>query len=371
MKKGLNIHKRSDGRWEGRYKVGIYDNGSAKYASIYGKTRSEVTSKLLEIIASNSEPQSHVQEKTFSEILQLWLNNNKLRQKGATEHKYKTMIEQHIEPGLGALKLSLIDSLTINTFLLEQLNSGRLDKNGKLSPSYVRTMSLIIQSAMQFAADECYCKPLKTAIFRPPINKRELQIISKQEQRTLERYIELHWDTTCVGILMSLYTGLRIGEVCALSWEDIDLEKKIIKIRHTIARVRCTNADCGISTKLIIDSPKTIASAREIPIPSILVPYILKLRHLNSSSYVVSDSNDFVSPRTYEYRFHRILEKCGLRKINYHVLRHTFATRCIEAGMDVKTLSELLGHSSVSFTLNTYVHSSMETKRQQLELLNV
>ena len=102
MKKGLNIHKRSDGRWEGRYKVGIYDNGSAKYASIYGKTRSEVTSKLLEIIASNSEPQSHVQEKTFSEILQLWLNNNKLRQKGATEHKYKTMIEQHIEPGLGA-----------------------------------------------------------------------------------------------------------------------------------------------------------------------------------------------------------------------------------------------------------------------------
>ena len=160
-KKVLNLHKRKDGRWEGRYKIGVYPNGATKYASVYGPTYSQAKEKLITAMAEHINPQSKTKERRFSEVLQLWLSNNRLKQKGATEHKYRTMIEKHIEPELGALRLSQITAITINSFLDQKLKAGRIDKRGGLSPSYVRSMSLIIQSAMQFAVDEQFCPPLK------------------------------------------------------------------------------------------------------------------------------------------------------------------------------------------------------------------
>ena len=136
-----------------------------------------------------------------------------------------------------------------------------------------------------------------------------------------------------------------------------------------MARVRGT--DGGTATRLIIDPPKTKSSLRDIPLSRQLMAVLLPLYEKRRSEYVISDKSGFVSPRTYEYRFHRVLDRCGLPSINYHALRHTFATRCIELGVDVKTLSEILGHANVSTTLNTYVHSSMERKREQLEKLFV
>lgn len=175
-------------------------------------------------------------------------------------------------------------------------------------------------------------------------------------------------NTTSAGILISLNTGLRIGEVCALKWSNIDFDKAILHVRSTVARIK--NTDDSKSTKLIIDTPKTKSSIRDIPISN-KVMNVLKALHENSKSeYVVSEKAGFVSPRTYEYRFHKVLDECQIQPINYHALRHTFATRCIELGVDVKTLSEILGHSNVSVTLNTYVHSSMERKREQLEKLS-
>ncbi len=368
-KKGLNIHKRADGRWEGRYKIGQYQNGGTKFRSVYGKTRGEVTEKLFAAY-SNGMPAKHkTKEQTFSEILQLWLRYNRLRQKGATEHKYRMLIERHIDPELGTMKLSQINAVTINTFLERQFADGRIGKDGGLSPSYVRTMASIIQSAMKFAASEEYCPPLKSTIYKPPLERKELQILTKEEQSHLESYLMINCDAACLGILISLYAGLRIGEVCALTWEDIDFKHFVIRIRHTVARVRCTEASGDSTTQLIIDTPKTTSSVRDIPIASTLLPYLTALKELRSGAYVISESSDFVPPRTYEYRFHRLLDQCGIPQVNYHVLRHTFATRCIEAGMDVKSLSELLGHSNVGITLNTYVHSSIERKREQLELL--
>lgn len=176
-------------------------------------------------------------------------------------------------------------------------------------------------------------------------------------------------DETKVGVLLSLYAGLRIGEVCALTWGDIDLDERIIHIRHTVSRVNKNIENGAKSTTLIIDRPKTKSSFRDIPLCSKLIPVLAELKKRTASPYVISNREQFISPRTYEYRYHKLLRASGTTDINYHALRHTFATRCIEAGVDVKSLSEILGHADASITLNTYVHSSMERKRIQLEKL--
>lgn len=366
-KRGDNIRKRNDGRWEGRYNKGRKNDGSILYGSVYGKSYREVKEKLLK--ASTQLPKNDflVKEKNFADVLELWLENNRIRLKGATIKKYANLIETQILPELGNIKLSDITSTMINDFLVHKLQCGRIDKKGGLSTSYVRSIMLIVNATINFAASEEMCLPLKSPILKPTNTKTEISVLTIEEQKRLEQYLSHNLNPTKTGVLISLHTGLRIGEVCALSWEDIDFKKGIIRIRHTVARVQ---GDLGQKnkTKLIIDEPKTRSSKRDIPISSSLLPILQEARKL-SSTYVVSDNSNFTSPRTYEYRYHRLLDECGLTSVNYHVLRHTFATRCIEAGVDVKSLSEILGHSNVGITLNTYVHSSMELKRTQLEKL--
>ena len=367
-KRGENIHKRKDGRWEGRYKKTPSSIGSTQYGSVYGKTYSEVKAKLKELnqnqVLKLSAPGK---ERKFREILILWKETNHLKHKGATEAKYEYLIERHIIPALGDLTLSAITTLRLNEFAEQKLDNGRLDKKGGLSSAYVRNMMIIVTSALQYAINEGMCPALNTAAFKPSIEKKELKILSPQEQEHLEHFLIADMDETKLGIYLSLNCGLRIGEICALRWSDIDLEHRVIHIRSTVARVK--NIRDG-GTHLIIDKPKTEASLRDVPIHSKLIPVIAEMKNRSSSLYVISNTATFVSPRTYEYRYHRILDKCSLESYNYHVLRHTFATRCIISGVDVKTLSEILGHSNVSITLNTYVHPSMEMKLNQIEKIN-
>lgn len=370
-KRGENIHKRKDGRWEARYRKGRNSAGNIIYGSVYGKTYREAKEKLMAISATPEDTIKPInQEHNFKEILCLWMENNRIRHKGATIKKYQYLIDRHILPDLGNLKLSQITSTVINSFLTRKMENGKLDKSGGLSASYVRSIMLIINAALKFAADEEMCQPLKSPVYKPVSQNNEITVLQIDEQKRLETHLISEIAPTQLGILISLHTGLRIGEICALAWEDIDIENRIIHVRHTVARIKSTDFSEGNSSKLIIDAPKTKASNRDIPIPSVLLPILKSNCTAASSKYVVSDTKDFVSPRTYEYRYHRLLEKCGIESVNYHVLRHTFATRCIEAGVDVKSLSEILGHSNVSITLNTYVHSSMEMKRTQLEKLN-
>ncbi|MGN0317032.1 MAG: tyrosine-type recombinase/integrase [Lachnospira sp.] len=370
-RKGENIRKRKDGRWEGRYKKGNKEDGSILYGSVYGKTYREVRRKMQIAIAT---PQSlkmsdSPSEMTFSELLTLWQETNEIRLKGGTKTKYSNLIDTHIIPSLGSMRVTEITVPVINAFLSDRLQRGRLDGKGGLSPSYVRSISLVISSAMKYAVNEDICKPLKNKICKPSVIKGELPILTLESQRLLESIIVRELTPTRVGIMISLYTGLRIGEVCALAWSDIDFTNCTIYVRHTISRVKAGTADAR--TELILDEPKTVSSKRIIPIPSPLLPILLEYRNHSKSAFVVSDKDSFVSPRTYESRFHKVLNDCHIEDINYHALRHTFATRCIEAGVDVKSLSEILGHSNVSITLNTYVHSSLEMKKSQLEKLTL
>jgi len=365
-RKGENIHKRKDGRWEGRYKKSRNVNGKIIYGYIYGKTYREVREKMHSLTVNpDLKKQSCHDEKSFEEVLSIWMENNKIRFKGATETRYRYLIDAHIVPELGGMKLSCLTATKINTFLVRKLESGRLDGKGGLSSAYVRNIMLIIHATLKFAADEGFCQPLKSPIFKPTAAKEELSVLSREQQKRLEQYLLQDVDRTKAGILISLHTGLRIGEVCALEWNDIDLQQRIIHVRHTVARVK--DRQRAKTTKMILDTPKTLSSARDIPISSYLFPILQGLKKHSYSPFVLSETNSFLNPRTYDYRYHRLLHECGLEAINYHALRHTFATRCIEAGVDVKSLSEILGHANVSTTLNTYVHSSMDLKRVQIE----
>ncbi len=369
-RKGENIRKRKDGRWEGRYKRGVKEDGKFDYGSVYGKSYKEVKEKLL--LAKHTHANGNAKttvERRFSEVLFLWIETNRIRLKGSTEQRYDYLIKKHIMPELGGMRLSQISATVINGFLQRKLENGRIDGNGGLSSSYVSSVMTIVNSAIRFAISEKMCPPLSTPIYKPKSEKRDFKILSYDEQALIEQYTRNELKSTNIGILISLYTGLRIGEVCALSWEDVDLNNKIIHVRHTIARVKSNEKETGQKTRLIIDEPKTKSSKRDIPIPSTLLPILVEYKRSSRSCFVISENNNFISPRTYEYRYHRVLKACGVEAINYHALRHTFASRCIEVGVDVKSLSEILGHGNSAITLNTYVHSSLDLKRCQLEKL--
>lgn len=369
-RRGENIRKRKDGRWEARYKKGISETGRIIYGSVYAKTYKEARDKkqeMLRIVSTERKP--FAQSPPLREILPIWFDDNSIRLKGATRYRYHSLVKAHILPDLGDMRLDQLTGPVINTYLADKLTHGRIDGKGGLSASYVRSIMLVIQSVLAFASAQSLCQPIQTKIHKPAVSNTELSILNLEEQRKLETYCLSHTDGTNAGVLLSLYAGLRIGEVCALRWDDIDFAKQIIHVRHTVARVRSDDPQSGRRTMLIMDRPKTASSLRDIPLTSWLSTYLAELKKREVSPHVVSEVPSFVSPRTYQYRYYRILRICNVSRIRYHGLRHTFATRCIEAGVDVKSLSEILGHADVSVTLNTYVHSSMEQKRVQLEKL--
>ena len=371
-KKGENIRLRKDGRWEARITLTQKD-GLSKQKSLYGKSYREVKKKMLQA-KDNTETISISRRKAFktvSDVVEEWTVSNQIKQKAATQLKYHTIINKHILSELGSLDINELDDFVINAFLAKKLNAKMSDNEKSLNPSYVKTMGIILNSIVNYAVSMGYRPPLKSKILKPSENKKDIIIMNRHSQIILEQALLHNISTTSVGVMLALHAGLRIGEVCALRWDDLDLTKGVLHIRHTVARVKNTNPECSTKTKLIIDKPKTMMSYRDIPIDTKLLDYLQKARSLYKAEYVVSEKNSFISPRTFDYRFHRLLEEYRIEDINFHGLRHTFATRCVELGVDVKTLSELLGHANVSTTLNTYVHSTIDLKRSQIEKLTL
>lgn len=365
-RRGDNIHKRKDGRWEGRYKNGYKADGTVKYGSVYARTYSECKEKLIAMLSG-----LHTTETTmrcnvcFSDILSKWLVSNRIKTKGGTQAKYIQIIKTHIVPQLGGININKITSETVNEFLNSKLINGNRKTKSALSPSYVRTMAIIIESAINYAVTEDLCAPLKSPIKKPTVLQKELVVLSTETENKLMQKLNDTPSLTGVGILLALQTGLRIGEVCALSWDDVDLKENVINIRHTISRV--PKYDGTQKSEFILDTPKTKSSVRIIPIPPRLKSLLLFALENKKSEFVVSDKKDFLNPRTFDYRYRKLLKQYNIEVFNFHTLRHTFATRCAQTGMDAKTLSWLLGHSSSTTSLNLYVHPSIEVAARQLE----
>ncbi len=373
-RRGENIRKRKDGRWEARFIKNYSSNGKAVYGSVYGKTYFEAKKKqteMLEMLSANTLPLND-HETTFREVLFLWLSTNRIKLKDQTYAKYMYLIENHIIPILGSTKIKRLENSLINSFLYEKSINGRLDGKGGLSSSYLQTIAFIINSAIALSVKEGYRSSFLGAIVKPNKLKRKAEpdVLSTHEQSVLEKYLLSEPTDFNIGILLSLYMGLRIGEVCALKWDDIDFTTKTIHIRHTVERITNINAKQNDrKTMLVLCNAKSVSSNRIIPIPSKL--YLLLFQRKKRIGFVVKGKTyDYSDPRTFQNAFHKCLDACNLRSINSHALRHTFATRCIEAGADIKALSEMLGHANVNITLNTYVHSSLEHKRKQIELLS-
>ncbi|MCM1330318.1 MAG: site-specific integrase, partial [Ruminococcus sp.] len=237
---------------------------------------------------------------------------------------------------------------------------------GKLSPKYVADIVLIIKSAAKFAQRRYgYANRVESVTMPKSQSRREQKMLTDDEQAQLKSELLARPNSSNIGILLAAATGLRIGELCALRWRDVDLEKSFLTVRSTVQRIM----QSGGGTRLIVTSPKSGTSKREIPLPDFIIPYLKAVRAADDC-FLLSGSEKIVEPRTMQYRFKSLLKRANLPYVNFHALRHMFATNCIALGFDVKTLSELLGHSSVQITLNRYVHSSMERKRLCMKMFS-
>jgi len=373
-KKGENIYKRKDGRWEGRFIKYYTPEGKAKYGYVYARTYTAAKKLLLEkqIAHKNSNPEITTQTICYNQVLNEWMQHIHLQVKESTYSRYFHLVRNHIKPILGIYQLNKINSQLIESYVEQLLNNGRLDGTGGLSPKTVSDIIAIIKSSMEYARYHNYnitCDLSRLSIKK---NFHKIRVLSLQEQSDLTAILEYNTDFCKLGVLLSLYTGIRLGELCALRWENIDAVQCILKIRKTLLRIQ--NTDTGenaAKTKIIITEPKSQYSIRDIPLPAFLSE-ILSHYHQLSEAYVLTGKADkYLEPRTVQNRFKSYIRDANLPDANFHSLRHTFATRCVELGFDVKSLSEILGHASVNITLNRYVHSSFGLKKDNMEKLSL
>lgn len=367
---GENIHKRVDGRWEARIIIARDRGGKARYKYLYGKTYKEVKEKRNALLAENKLHEKTVicARTTFSQLLNDWLFFIQPDVKESTYAKYVFGVRKHIEPELGGCYIQDLNSDVIARFTRQKLTNGQLSGKGGLAPKTVSDLLSVIKLALDFGQERNYGCPDHIVIHNPRQNISGIQVLKQAEQERLERYIVEAVNPVCTGILLSLYTGLRIGEICALRWGDIHFEDKILCVQRTITRIQNVVSDPEEKTKIIIGPPKTGCSNRQIPIPEFICSFLQNQRKV-SSVYVLTGTTCYMEPRTYYTKYKKIMSQCGLSQYNYHALRHTFATRCVEKGFDIKSLSEILGHADVSTTLRRYIHPSMDMKRQQMERL--
>ena len=304
-------------------------------------------------------------------IVPQWLENSKIRVKESTYVKYVNLTANHILPLLGDIEAERLTTDTIEQFVQSRLNAG--NKQGKgLAEKTVKDLLIVLKDICRYAALCDVYIPFRFELIRIRGNENEIQVLDKQTQFQLERFLMKDvYNLKKTGILLSLCMGLRLGEICALRKGQILYKDGILQVRSTMQRIQNFNAEVdwkgreNRKTRVIITSPKSACSVRDIPMPEFMVERLKRLKTSADDVFVLTGtSKKFVEPRTYQNVFKRYLMECNMDIVNFHALRHTFATRCIEKGFDVKTLSEILGHANVNITLNRYVHSSMEQKRK-------
>lgn len=356
-RRGENIYRRKDGRWEGRYKTGYNDVGKAKYRSVYGHSYAEVKAKLTPLKAAPTVTISC--NLTVKELFEEWLSAVKLRSKPSTYANYRMKVDKHILPEFGGLRYDMLTVQMLHSFIEGKLQSG-------LSAKYVADIVVVFKTMAKYIAKvHNFRNPIADVVL-PKVSKREMRLLDCSQQKILCSYLMNNLNLTTICVLLSLYAGLRIGEVCGLMWSDVDLEKSILTVRRTVQRINLG----GHSTMLNIGPPKSNSSMRVIPIPMFLTDILRKFKG-TGDTYILSGTTTVIEPRTLQRRFKSILKKADLPSINYHSLRHIFATNCLRIGFDIKTLAEILGHAHVETLLNMYVHSSMERKKECMKLLKL
>lgn len=361
---GENIRRRkNDGRWEGRYKVYHEKKQVYVYRSVYGHSYAEVREKLTikQLTTQKLIPGSSNGEldgtALFSQMANEWLGLIREKCKYSTYIKYDTVYRTHLAGLLGDCPLAEISELQLQAEISDNISEN-------LQKSIYSVANQILRYA-----NSHYRISVPTLIrLSGHAEKKMIETLSVAEQAKLFDCIYTNTDKYKIAISFSLCLGLRLGEICALKWADIDFENETMTINHTVQRITAIGlADEASRTNLLESAPKSGCSKRVIPVSGELLHMLDRL--LPTDQPYIFGGEKPLEPRTMQYQFKRILKEALISERNFHILRHTFATNCVEKGIDVKSLSEIMGHSDVKITLNRYVHPTMDAKRLQLEQL--
>ena len=296
----------------------------------------------------------------YKDWLNVWINNYiKPQLKRQTFKKYESIVRLHIMPFLGEYELIDLSAIELQKFVGDRIEKG-------LKSSTVNAIITVLKMSLKAAVEtEVVEKQYSDKIRRPKLIQKQIECFSIEEQKKIESYIIKTHNLKMYGVVIALYTGLRIGELLSIEWADVDTKRACIRINKT-----CYDSWCNGRYVKCVDVPKTLTSIRIIPLPRQIIPFLKEIKEKTHSKYVIiGKTNEGAQVRSYQHSFEILLKRLGISHKGFHALRHTFATRAIECGVDVKTLSEIMGHKNVEITLNRYAHCFMEHKHEMINRL--
>ena len=345
-RRGENIYKRSDGRWEGRYIRGRTPEGRAQYGYVYAATYSAYREKRRQRLRELPREITPSGNMTLAEAAELFFAEREQKLKEYTLSRYRYMVWQYIQPQLGTMPLYALTEERVAAFY------QRLQQQG-LSAKSTRDAGVLLRAILRTAAKRgCFCTGLNAEL--PVCKKQQVEIFTEPEIVQLAHHIVNEPDLTGIGVLLALNSGLRLGELCALRWSDIDLHAGFLRVEREVQRLY--EKGC---TRLVVQAPKSGSSLRRIPLPADMLSLLAAHKPKNADGIcLLTGTAAPLEPRTMQNRHRALLKRAGIPYRNFHALRHTYATRCIEQNVDTKSVSELLGHSDVRITLQTYVYQS-------------
>lgn len=361
---GENIRKRKDGRWEGRYIKGRTDEGKAVWGSVYGSSYTQVRTLLVQRKGECAQFTARSNSLRFADLARMWQRSIFYGVKPSTYEHYAYSLRRYILPALGQYQIASLTEAKLEQGLLRAIRS-REGSHKPLGYSLARECLILTRRICRYGSHLHLMPPLHPEIKLSPAPPKETAPLAEPDQQRLAQYVQEKPSTRKAGLLLASQMGLRIGEICGLQWRDFDLDSCTLSIRRTVQRILVGDGH----SRVIVYTPKTRSSARQLPIPEPLAALLKQLQTSTcpGNAWFLSGRVDKpVEPRSYRKSMHCYLCKAGVRDVNPHLLRHTFATHCLQAGCDIKTLSELLGHADAHVTLQRYSHTSMERKRSEM-----
>ena len=294
----------------------------------------------------------------FKDVAEEWRVCKKRTLKDSSYGQFVRNLNKHILPSIGEKAIGGIPDSMLDELIDDLFQKG-------LSSKTVHEILLLVKSILRHTDTPLACRLDKIKV---SAEKHNPQVLTKEEEKKMRNCLTESLDRIKLGILICMTLGIRIGELCALKWKNIDLKNAVLKVQYTVQRIQDLSPDGAAKTKVTETSPKSSGSVREIPIPKSLVKMLAKFQSESDAYFLTGTPGQCVEPRTVQRRFQKYLNECGLSPVNFHAAtRHTFATRWIGKGGDAKSLSEVLGHSDVALTMRLYVHPCCESKREHME----
>lgn len=297
---------------------------------------------------------------TIKDLAALWKKDKRLYVKQSTYSAYALIVENQLLPAFG--NLYAVTEAEVQSFVIDRLNAG-------LSQKYVKDMLIVLKMIVRFGEKHGYLQHCEWDIKYPTApEKQGIEVLTAANHRKILDFIAKNFTFRNLGIYICLTTGLRIGEVCGLKWNDLDVERSMLTVQRTVERIYILEDDGSKHTQIVVNTPKTVNSTREIPLNKTLMTMIRPLKKIvNGDYHVISNEPQPIEPRTYRNYYMKLMKQLGIPPLKFHGLRHSFATRCIESNCDYKTVSVILGHADISTTLNLYVHPGAEQKKKCID----